>query len=105
MTNRVAKTSKDAWIVPLGDKVVLKRVVAESTTTGGIVLPDCVQDKLQSGKVAVVGDGHIKPDGNKLSLTVKEGDRVNFTSYCGEEIKIGREEYTLLRGSDILAIY
>lgn len=92
-------------IVPLGDKVVLKRQEAESKTAGGIVLPDSAKDKPQKGEVVAVGDGHVKKDGTRVPLTVKEGDRVIFSSYAGDEIKIGDEELLLLRESDILAVY
>ncbi len=92
-------------IVPLGDKVVVRRQEAETTTSGGIVLPDSAQDKPQRGEVIAVGDGHVKNDGTKLPLTVKEGDRVIFSAYGGDEIKLGDEEYLLLRESDILATY
>lgn len=92
-------------IVPLGDKVVLKRQEAEETTAGGIVLPDSAQDKPQRGEIVAVGDGHTKDDGSKLPLTVKEGDRVIFSSYAGDEIKVGDQEYLLLREGDILATY
>lgn len=92
-------------IVPLGDKVVLRRQEAESKTAGGIVLPDSAKDKPQKGEVVAVGDGHVKKDGSRVALTVKEGDRVIFSSYAGDEIKIGDEELLLLRESDILAVY
>ena len=98
-------TKKKSRLVPLGDRVVLKREDAESTTTGGIVLPDSAQDKPQRGSVISVGDGYTKDDGTKTPLTVKEGDRVLFSSYAGEEISLGDEEYLLLRESDILATY
>ena len=92
-------------IVPLGDKVVLKRQEAEETTAGGIVLPDSAKDKPQKGEVVAVGDGHVKSDGSRIPLTVKEGDKVIFSSYAGDEIKVGDQEYLLLRESDILATY
>ncbi|MCG6157915.1 co-chaperone GroES [Rubinisphaera margarita] len=92
-------------IVPLGDKVVLKRQEAETKTAGGIVLPDSAQSKPQRGEVVAIGDGHTKSDGTKLPLTVKEGDKVIFSSYAGDEIKLGDETYLLLRESDILATY
>lgn len=97
--------SGEIRIVPLGDKVVLKRQEAESTTAGGIVLPDTAKDRPQKGEVVAVGDGHVKDDGTKVPLTVKEGDRVIFSSYAGDEIKIGDSEYLLLREGDILATY
>lgn len=104
MAKKVAK-SNGIRIVPLGDKVVLRRQEAESTTAGGIVLPDSAKDKPQRGEVISIGDGHVKKDGTRVALTVKEGDRVIFSSYAGDEIKINDEEYLLLRESDILATY
>ena len=98
-------TKKKSRLVPLGDRVVVKREDAESTTSGGIVLPDSAQDKPQRGSVIAVGDGHTKDDGTKTPLTVKEGDRVLFSSFAGEEINLGDEEYLLLRESDIMATY
>lgn len=98
-------TATSIRIVPLGDKVVLKRQEAEATTAGGIVLPDSAKDKPQKGEVVAVGDGHVKDDGTKVPLTVKEGDRVIFSSYAGDEITVGDEEFLLLRESDILATY
>lgn len=92
-------------IVPLGDKVVLKRQEAEGKTAGGIVLPDTAKDKPQKGEIIAVGDGHVRDDGSKTPLTVKEGDKVIFSSYAGDEIKVGEEEYLLLREGDILATY
>ncbi len=103
--SKKAKSSGGTRIVPLGDKVVLKRQEAESKTAGGIVLPDSAKDKPQKGEVIAIGDGHVRRDGARIPLTVKEGDRVIFSSYAGDEIKIGEEEYLLLRESDILAVY
>jgi chaperonin GroES len=92
-------------IVPLGERVVVRRAAAESKTAGGIVLPDSAQNKPQRGEVIAVGDGHVKNDGKKVPLTVKEGDKVIFSPYGGEEIEIGDEKLLLLRESDILATY
>ncbi len=99
------KSSSSLKIVPLADKVVLKRESAEDKTAGGIVLPDSAKNKPQRGEVVAVGDGHVRKDGKKVPLTVKEGDKVIFSSYAGDEIKIGDEEYLLLRESDILATF
>lgn len=102
----MAKKGKSGTkIVPLGDKVVLRRQEAESTTAGGIVLPDSAKDRPQKGEVVAIGDGHTRDDGTKVPLTVKEGDRVIFSSYAGDEIKIGEDEFLLLRESDILCTY
>ena len=103
----MAKKAKSSApkIVPLGDKVVLKRQSAEEKTSGGIVLPDSAKEKPQRGEVVAVGDGHTKDDGTKTPLTVKEGDRVIFSSYAGDEISIGDDDFLLMRESDILAVY
>lgn len=102
MVKKGAKT--DEKLVPLGDRVVLKRAVAEKTTAGGIVLPDSATDKPQRGSVISVGEGHVRPSGQKVALTVKPGDQVIFSSYAGDEFKIGDETYVLMRESDILAV-
>ena len=105
MAKKAAKANATLKIVPLGDRVVLKRAEAESTTAGGIVLPDSAQDRPQRAEVVAVGDGHVDDKGERVPLTVKEGDRVIFSSYAGEEISVGDAEYLLLRESDILATY
>jgi chaperonin GroES len=97
--------SKKCSIVPLGDRVVLKREDALSTTSGGIVLPDSAKDKPQKGTVIAVGNGHVNRDGKRLPLSVDAGDHVIFSSYAGDEITVGDNEYLLLRESDILAVF
>lgn len=95
---------KGTRLVPLGDRVVLRRATSEETTAGGIVLPDSAQDKPQRGEVVAVGDGHVDSKGERIALTVKEGDQVIFSSYGGEEISLGDDDFLLLRESDILAV-
>jgi chaperonin GroES len=104
-TKKPVKEKSATKIVPLGDRVVVKRASAEAKTKGGIVLPDTAKDKPQKGEVIAVGDGYIRDDGTRVPLTVKEGDDVIFSSYGGEEIRVGEEEYLLLRESDILATF
>lgn len=99
------KASVDLKLVPLGDRVVVKRAEAEKKTSGGIVLPDTAANKPQRGEVLAVGEGHIKNNGTKVPLTVKPGDDVIFSAYAGDEFKVGEETYLLMRESDILAIY
>lgn len=105
MAKKGSKSKGGSRLVPLGDRVVLKREEAETTTAGGIVLPDSAADKPQIGEIVAIGDGHVKSDGTKLPLSVKEGDRVIFSSYAGEEIKLGDEDYLLMREADILAVF
>ncbi len=103
MAKKKKASSGGVRIVPLGDRVVLRRAEAEETTMGGIVLPDSAQNKPQRGEVVAIGDGHVNDKGERVALTVKEGDRVIFSSYAGDEIAVGDEDYLLLRESDILA--
>lgn len=91
-------------LVPLGDRVVVRRAESEEKTAGGIVLPDTARDKPQRGTIVAIGDGHVKNDGTRVPLSVKEGDAVIFNSYAGEDITIEDEEYLLLRESDLLAV-
>src|SRR5271155_5595290 len=90
---------------PLGDRVVVEREEAKSTTAGVIVLPDTVKDKPQKGKVLAIGDGRITKDGKRRELQVKVGDLVLFTTYAPEEIKLqGGDKVLLMREEDILAV-
>jgi chaperonin GroES len=91
-------------IRPLGDKVLVERVEAESKTTGGIVLPDTAKEKPQRGKVISVGEGKMLENGSRKEVQVKKGDLVLFTSYAGTEIKIDGKEYLIMDESDIMAV-
>jgi chaperonin GroES len=91
-------------VVPLGDKVVVKRLEADSTTSGGIVLPDSAQDQQQQGRVLSVGDGQVTPAGVRSPFQVQEGDRVVFRGYAGTEVKVDGQELLILREDDILAV-
>ena len=91
-------------IRPLGGKILIKRMEAEETTKGGIVLPDAAKEKPQKGTVLALGDGKLLDDGTRAEFQVKKGDTVLFTSYAGTEIKVSGEEYMLMDESDILAI-
>ena len=91
-------------VVPLNDKIVVKRLEAESTTAGGIVLPDSAKEKPKQGRIVSLGDGKLLENGKRAPFQVKEGDRVLFTSYSGSEVKIGSEEYLIMTEDDILAI-
>ena len=91
-------------VVPLGDKVVVKRLDAEETTAGGIVLPDAARERQQQGRVLSVGDGKLLPNGSRASHIVQEGDRVLFSSYGGIEVQVDGEELLILDEADILAV-
>ena len=91
-------------IRPLGDKVIVKRVEAESKTAGGIVLPDTAKEKPKRGIIMATGNGRLLDDGKRSEMQVKKNDEVLFTSYAGTEIKVGGEEYMIMDESDILGV-
>lgn len=90
-------------IRPLGDRVVIKRIEAEETTKSGILLPGAAKEKPQEAEIVAVGPGGIV-DGKEIRMEVKVGDRVLFSKYAGNEVKIEGVEYSILRQDDILAI-
>lgn len=90
-------------LVPLGDRVVLKQLVAEETTKSGIVLPGQAKEKPQQAEVVAVGPGGVV-DGKEITMQVKEGDKVIFSKYSGTEVKLDEEEYIVVKQNDILAI-
>lgn len=93
-----------ADIKPIGDKVVVQTVEAESKTASGILLPDSAQKKPTEGKVVAVGEGRWLENGKRNSLTVKPGDRVLFSKYGGNEVNVGPDEYTILDEDQIYAV-
>jgi len=93
-----------AMLKPIGDRVVVRPKSAEEMTKSGIILPDTAKERPQEGEVMAVGTGRITDDGTVVPLAVKVGDTVLFSKYGGTEIKIGGEEYIILREDDILAV-
>ncbi len=90
-------------LVPLGDKVVLKQLVAEETTKSGIVLPGQAKEKPQQAEVVAVGPGGIV-DGKEVTMQVKVGDKVIYSKYSGTEVKLEDEEFIVVKQNDIVAI-
>ena len=89
---------------PLGDSLIVEPLDEEQTTIGGIVLPDTAQEKPQRGTVLAVGPGARNTDtGDHIAMDVEEGDVVVYSKYGGTEIKVGADEYLILRESDVLA--
>jgi len=91
-------------VVPIGDKIVVKRLDAESTTVGGIVLPDTAKEKPKQGRVLSVGDGKLLNDGRRAPHQVREGDRVLFTSWAGSEVVVNGQELLIMSEEEVLAI-
>ena len=90
-------------LVPLGDRVVIKQLVAEETTKSGIVLPGQSKEKPQQAEVVAVGPGGMV-DGKEVTMQVKPGDSIIYSKYAGTEVKIEEDEYIIVKQSDILAI-
>ena len=89
---------------PLQDRVLVKRIAEETTTAGGIIIPDSAKEKPAEGVIVAVGTGKVTNAGEKIALTVKEGDHVLFSKYSGTEIKLDNEERLIMREDDILGI-
>ena len=90
-------------LVPLGDRVVLKQLVAEETTKSGIVLPGQSKEKPQQAEVVAVGPGGMV-DGKEVKMEVKVGDNVIYSKYAGTEVKLDDEEFIVVKQNDILAV-
>jgi chaperonin GroES len=88
---------------PLGDRLIVEVLEEEETTVSGIVLPDTAKEKPQRGRVLAVGPGPRDEDGNFIAMDLAEGDEIVFSKYGGTEIKVGADEYLILRESDVLA--
>jgi chaperonin GroES len=88
---------------PLGDRLIVEVIDEEETTASGIVLPDTAKEKPQRGRVLAVGPGPRDEDGEFIKMDLEEGDEIIFSKYGGSEIKIGTDEYLILRESDVLA--
>ena len=88
---------------PLGDRLIVEVLEEEEATFSGIVLPDTAKEKPQRGRVLAVGPGSRDEDGEYIKMDVEEGDEVIFSKYGGTEIKVGTDEYLILRESDVLA--
>jgi chaperonin GroES len=91
-------------IRPLDDRIVVKRLEAETTTAGGIVIPDKSAEKPSQGEVVAVGEGALLENGARRELAVKIGDRVLFGKYAGNEVKLNGETLLIMRESDVLAV-
>ena len=91
-------------IRPLHDRLVVRRTQAETTSAGGIIIPDKSQEKPEQGEVVAVGNGAILDNGARRPLDVRVGDRVLFGKYAGSEVKLNAEELLVLRESDVMAV-
>jgi chaperonin GroES len=89
---------------PLGDRIVVKALEAETQSTGGIILPDTAKEKPQQGEVLAVGPGKMLDTGKLSAVDVQVGDKIVYSKYGGTEIKVGGEDVIILRADDVLGI-
>jgi len=89
---------------PLHDRVVVRRIEADTKTAGGIIIPDSAQEKPSEGEVIAVGEGNRDDSGNRIALDVKVGDRVLFGKWSGTEVKINGEDLLIMKESDIMGV-
>jgi chaperonin GroES len=91
-------------IRPLHNRLIVKRLEEDQKTAGGIIIPDTAKEKPQQGTVLAVGPGKRDDKGNVVAMTVQKGDRVLFSKYSGNEIKLDGEETLIVSEDDVLAI-
>ena len=103
-TKAAKKTTKKINVTPMSDNVLLKRVEAETTTAGGILLPDSAKEKPKEGLVIAVGNGRLKDDGTRTESQLTKNDRVIFSSNAGTEISVDGNDYLIVREDEILAV-
>jgi len=96
--------TKKLNIRPLHDRIIVKRLDEEEKTKGGIIIPDSAKEKPQEATVLAVGNGKTLEDGKIMPLEVKVGDKVLFSKYSGQDIKIDGEEYLIMKEEDVQAI-
>ena len=91
-------------IRPLHDRILVKRLEEGESAQGGIIIPDTAKEKPQQGEVAAVGSGKLLENGERAPVDVKIGDRILFGKYSGSEIKVGGQEYLIVREDEILGV-
>ncbi len=91
-------------IRPLNDRILVKRLESETTTAGGIIIPDSAKEKPAEGEIVAVGVGKLNDKGERVALEVKVGDSVLFSKYGGTDVKIDGDEYLIMREDDILGV-
>ena len=89
---------------PLHDRVVVKRIEADTKTAGGIIIPDTAQEKPQEGEVVAIGTGARADDGTITPLDLKAGDKILFGKWSGSEVKLDGEDLLIMKESDILGV-
>jgi chaperonin GroES len=89
---------------PLHDRILVQRIEEEEQKVGGIIIPDSAKEKPQQGKVIAVGAGKADKDGKRIPLDVKDGDKILFGKYSGQEVRVDGEDYLIMREDEVLAV-
>lgn len=100
----MTKQATETKLKPLGDRVLAKRLEAEDTVKGGIILPDTAKKKQETAEIVAIGTGKKDKQGNAIPFPVKVGDKILMDKYSGQEVTIDNDEYVILRSDDIIAI-
>ncbi len=91
-------------IRPLNDRILVKRIEEETTSKGGIIIPDSAKEKPAEGKIVAVGKGRTSDRGDLIPMQVKVGDLVLFSKYGGSDVKLDGEDFLIMREDDILGV-
>ena len=89
---------------PLHDRILVRRMSEEDKTAGGIIIPDTAKEKPQKGEVIATGNGRLTDDGKTIPLEIKSGDQILFGKYAGTELKLGADEFLMMREEDVLGV-
>jgi len=96
--------AKKTTLRPLHDRVLVKRLEEQDAKHGSLIIPDTAKEKPQEGKIIAVGTGRVTDDGKTLPLAVKQGDRILFGKYSGNEVRLDGQEYLIMKEDDVLGI-
>lgn len=98
------KTQENPNLKPIGNRVLVKRLEAEETLKGGIILPDTAKKKQEQAKVIAIGTGKKDKQGNLIPFAVKVGDIILMEKYSGQEVTVGDQDYVIVRDDDLIAV-
>ena len=104
MAQTLKSTSKHTSLQPLGDRVLLRRLDAEETLQGGIILPNTAKKKQEQAEVIAIGTGKKDKSGHLIPIPVKVGDTVLIEKYSGQEVTLNDEELVIARAEDLIAV-
>jgi chaperonin GroES len=101
----MAKASvSEPKVRPLHDRILVRRLQEDEKTTGGIIIPESAKEKPQRGEVIATGKGRVTEDGKTLPLEVRAGDMILFGKYSGTELKLGANDYLMMKEEDVLGV-